>query len=167
MLATGRVSESSVNLSQNLAESLLDFVDDDSSSIWKTTNTKQTEPILLENSKDLCSNNNNNNDFEVEHSLIQCDGSQLLEHLQLNGLLWKGSPKMLKNLMSELLQEQSKWCSPGGGAMQFNNCSVLVVSQMLEESSFTKSSKDSARFWLRFGGTDTSCLQHYAWSHYL
>jgi hypothetical protein len=116
-MATRRVSESSANLSQNLAESLLDFVNDDSSSIWETTNTKQTEPILLENSrKDLCSDNNN--DFEVEHSLIQCDGSRLLEHLQLNGsrLLWKGSLEMLKNLMSELLQEQGKWSSPGGGA---------------------------------------------------
>ncbi|CAB4044691.1 Hypothetical predicted protein [Paramuricea clavata] len=84
-MATERVNESSANLSQNLAESLLDFVNDDRSSIWETTNTKQTEPILLENSKDLCSdNNNNNNDFEVEHSLIQCDGSRLLEHLELN-----------------------------------------------------------------------------------
>ncbi|CAB3986496.1 Hypothetical predicted protein [Paramuricea clavata] len=94
-MATGRVSESSANLSQNLAESLLDFVNDHSSSIWETTNTKQTEPILLENSKDLSSDNNN--DFEVKHSLIQCDGSRLLQHLQLNSsrLLWKGSLEML------------------------------------------------------------------------
>ncbi|CAB3999449.1 Hypothetical predicted protein, partial [Paramuricea clavata] len=120
-MATGRVNESSANLSQNLAESLLDFVNDDSSSIWETTNTKQTEPILLENSKDRCSDNNS--DFEVEHSLIQCNGSRLLEHLQLNGsrLLWKGSLEMLKNLMSELLHEQGKWSSLGGGAKRFKS----------------------------------------------
>jgi hypothetical protein len=46
----------------------------------------------------------------VNESSDQCDG-------QLNGsqLLWKGSVEMLKNLMSELLQEQGKWISSGGG----------------------------------------------------
>ena len=51
---------------QNLAESLLDFIDDDSSNIRETTNVKQAE------NKYICIDNSD--DFEAantEHSLAQ------------------------------------------------------------------------------------------------
>ena len=72
----------------------------------------------------LCSDNNI--DFKignVDPSLTQRDGSQLLQCLQLSGdrLLWKGSLEMLKNLTGELLQKQGKWTSPGGAVKRFKS----------------------------------------------
>ena len=80
-------------MSQNLAESLLDFIDDDSSSIRESTTVKQA------GNKYICPDNSD--DFEAantEHSLAQCDRPRLCEYLQEDGsrLLWKASLELLK-----------------------------------------------------------------------
>ena len=100
-----RVNDSSANMSQNLAESLLDFIDDDSSNIHETTTVKQAENkyTCIENSDDFEAAN-------TEHSLAQCNGQRLCQYLQLDGsrLLWKGKLELLKDITSELLQKHGK-----------------------------------------------------------
>ena len=115
-MACGRANLSSSSPSQNLADSLLHFVNNENNDCISFCESESTQ----ENSINNPSPNNNIN--KGEQTAMPNDDLRHVEYLQLNGerLLWKDSLETLKNLMLQL-QEQGKWSSPGGEAKRFKS----------------------------------------------
>ena len=139
-MACGRVNLSSSSPSQNLADSLLHFINNENNDSISFCESESTQ----ENSINNHSPDNNISKGEqtampsdihtyIYYSAhtphwgfsvadyIKCD-LRHVEYLQLNEqrLLWKDSLETLKNLMLQL-QEQGKWSSPGGEAKRFKS----------------------------------------------